>query len=684
MANSYIKIKFQEDLLENAVLGIGVLSEGAFGFNNSYNIIYLWKNIRASNLQVTVATPTSIPGEATAINFLIAATLDLGNSYSISRIGNEVTISSTPIVFGGVAYNTSFSSPVFGFDVINGFVPIPNHPSIITETFNAVFDIFTIDSLVFAESSQPCTHVKVVLTTNVLAKKILSPFIQDSNTNNPIELELLRSGSFLVKLENENGTLVERSVLTPSILNEKDFEIKVNNSPNGASIFVKNEFTNGLIFEYSLNNIDWQQSNSFNGLQPQNYNLYIRDQLGCSVLKKFKVDEFNVQNPYFLISKSNSLRFANRTIYNQKYRTDESSLSCEADVKLPYKEIQQFEKLDRITTQFKSNYQENIVSVLKENGDTENVPVVKKTNNIGLRDSRDARMYDLQNSKTGVYFIGGNIYDFQTGVDTGEDYFLNGSLPEWAIIGNYFKIDFSWYVVENIVYDETKNAEVIVFDNIYTQPEKPIKISTIYNRFNYEVYEFDISMSSYLNQNFRIKIKNEDGFFDNLEHLSELIDVKESQPNTVEIIYKNDTNTDVFYSTGIEHKIRIPINRIDGTIEDISESYKTDTNALLLKAELYEIDTFTFEPITKEIMRKITQALSHRFVKINQVDYVKNNSIEVEGALEDTNLYVVKASMAKSNTVYSNQVGDGNNVSNESFTIEIPSLIKETEGYISY
>ena len=44
-------------------------------------------------------------------------------------------------------------------------------------------------------------------------------------------------------------------------------------------------------------------------------------------------------------------------------------------MQLAYKEFQQFQSADIITTQFKSNYSSNVASVLKEDGTIVNIPM---------------------------------------------------------------------------------------------------------------------------------------------------------------------------------------------------------------------------------------------------------------------------------------------------------------------
>jgi hypothetical protein len=76
------------------------------------------------------------------------------------------------------------------------------------------------------------------------------------------------------------------------------------------------------------------------------------------------------------ISKSNSIRFSNRITWGDaaNYKNDENTLGAEVDVKLAYSGCQNFKSANVITSQFKSNYINNIVTVLKQDGTEVNVP----------------------------------------------------------------------------------------------------------------------------------------------------------------------------------------------------------------------------------------------------------------------------------------------------------------------
>lgn len=344
--------------------------------------------------------------------------------------------------------------------------------------------------------------------------------------------------------------------------------------------------------------------------------------------------------------------------------------------------MQLFNSSDIITTQFKSNYQINKTYVI-EGLNTIEIPVVKKSNNIGVKDLRDARKYDLGNGFTGVYFTTGAIYNLDSGLPTGENHYLNGLLPRWGKIGNYVIVDNEWFPVENILFDEMKNAEVLVISNNYIGLDVPVKAGSLFNIFNYEVYEFQIDMGYYLNKSIRVKIQASTPAVTAIELLSEEINIQVKHPFTFEINYWNDDNTDVFYATGIRHKIRIPYYKRSGDVEESSDTHKTDTTSVLLSSEIYELDEFLFEPVTKEIWRKLMIALSCKNVIIDGVYYVKNDAFDTNGPLEDTNLYVLTAKMIKTAGVFNSQ-GSGS-LDFDTSNSEVPGLIDVgSGGFVRY
>ncbi|MBP6424194.1 MAG: hypothetical protein KA278_00575 [Flavobacterium sp.] len=540
---------------------------------------------------------------------------------------------------------------------------------------------FSIDEITFSTaSSNACGNVKVNVLTNQLSSKIISPFQLNGNTQNPFSFDWVRGQVISLIVENETGVQAQQTITLPNALNYNNFNVIINNSPYGATVIVNNTNSNGLELQYSLDGLVWQVENVFSELPVGVFTLYVKDQLGCQFNKEYTVNEFGIQNPFFYISKSNSIRYANRVTWdNVIQKTDENTLSCESDVKVPYKEVQQFCKADYVITQFKSNFTTNTATVIKTDGTEVNVPIDKKTSNIGIKDKRTAIKYNLSNGKTGVYFTTGATYDYLSGLPIGT-YALNGDLPEYAIIGNYITFEGNWFQIEDIVFDETKNANILVLSNIYTGLDTQIIVGSIYNRFEYEVYEFGIDMNVYEDEFIEVKLECTDSNFDTITYLSEQILVKETHENTIEIRYKNATNTDVYYSTDIEHIIRIPYTHVKGKYDEDSDTYKTDSKTVLLDASLYEVDDFVFEPVTKEIWRKLVIALSHETVSLNGIGYVKNGNFNTEGPLNDSNLYVLTATMIKTGNIYNSQTNGNLDFTGEE--VEVPALLNTDSGFV--
>src|SRR5690606_15040023 len=103
----------------------------------------------------------------------------------------------------------------------------------------------------------------------------------------------------------------------------------------------------------------------------------------------------------------------------------------------------------------------------------------------------------------------------------GENYVLNGALPVWAKIDSYVRVDNDWFQITNIDFDEALSADILIVESNYTGADVSVKASSIYNLFNYEVYEFSILMADYLNENFQVRINNNDPNFADLTHISE-------------------------------------------------------------------------------------------------------------------------------------------------------------------
>lgn len=870
MSYSSIRIVFGSDLIAGAQFGFEEGGTSPFGPPYSFSRIWNWVNVRGSNQQVTTGTTTGTPGEISAINFMAAAQLDMGNAYTFTRNINVVTIMVQNSNLGTT--NFSWAPILYGIDIFNGgFIAICTSDPSITVTTEDAAENFAFESITLSPCpGMECTHVRVTAAATQVIRQLLSPLlILNNNDDDPLVFDWVRGNPITIIALNSDNEQIIRVVNLPSVLSAANFNIGIMNSPNGSTVNITYTNTYNSHISWSLDGTNWRDF-AFSGLTAGTYTLYVRDNYGCSFQTQFTTSDFeDTYVPIFYISKSNSLKFANRITFGDasNYKNDENTLSCEEDVKLPYKCIQLFQSADVITTQFKSNYTINKVVIIPPNpiptaatsnimlysGDLSNaawtknhlilsadkvipdstynyhtfsqevnkgtlagdytfsfyvkpdelktfvvfidevggsglvqmgfdslnktffanlgvngftfisatytdeangymrvalkmglstattinigmqlrglsgspdhtgdsvsgmffdkfqlqegdlgdyaqttnlavnvpasdgtieVPVVKMSNNLRAKDKRDAFVYGI-GTNTYVYFMAGNIYDYGTGAITGT-YALNGTLPIWGKVGNYIAINGTWAVITDTFFDETRNADVLVFEGVYAEPTDHNIVSSIFNIEQYEVYEFAIDMVNYIDQDIRVRINSNRSTWTELIHLSEQINVAVRQPETVEIKYRNSDNTDVFYSTGIMHKLRQPLTNGGGINDQQSDTNKTDSNIILLNADLYEGKEFIFEPVTTEIMRKLLIALSHEFVYINDVGYVKSDNIDVEGPQDDTNLYVVKAKMMKSGYAYNSQ---STGISSDIYTgenSEIVGLMQNEDGFVKY
>ena len=702
---SIIKIRITEQPLENDSLVL----------HSTFGIVEVFKYIRTSSRQCAIG---NINPNETLSNLQIAFNTDFNNSGVFTTSINTVVppgylwrelsiehpdenyFTSSTFSQNGTAFTVAFentpSEQTLAIDNIT-FLPVSNLVSrFIARAEEEGATVETSDCFFaeFPNTTTPCGYVDISVTTS---EQVSSYVLGTDNTpinvsTNPFYIsEVLRDTTFKLFVTDSSSNEASVKFRTPDTLISENVTSTYVNSPSGATITIAVSNSDLLVLSYSLDGTNFQVSNVFSGILQGDYNIYIKDQLECSVdttitIPSFEEGGVGERFPYSdLPSKSNSIRFAKYLDWGNcsNYKNDENTLSWQ----LPFTENaceynQLFQDCDIITTQIKSNYKNIVVTVIDENEVETNISVTQKSNYISLKDSREARVYNLANLgiQTGMYFTSGSTYDYYTGDVTGS-YSLNGNLPAWGVIGNYVFYDSAWFQISNIIYDDSKSAYVLVLDVNYTGAEQSLRVNSLYNLEDYDIYEFNIDMSDFTDKKIQVNITQTDDnvSFPTEVYLSEVLDIAETQEGTLSIEYYNDNNTDIFYATGIKNKVRIPIEYFAGGYSDNVESERTDSNTYLINSEGYENDLIAFKLMPKQIMRKVIQALSHKFVFLNEVQYVKEESPEIT-PLIGSNLYRVNAQMTKSNAVYTAQG------KNETFSLgafEVPSLLEiETEGYL--
>ena len=410
--------------------------------------------------------------------------------------------------------------------------------------------------------------------------------------------------------------------------------------------------------------------------------------------------QFNVTGEKFIATGISPTDWTNGSALRQLsplpcgvYQDSDSQLSCEEPVspEVLYKAIQKYNSCDIIKTQFKSNYDNIEAKTIDDNGVETILPLTKVTDNLEREDRRDATLTNLGGGKAGVYYTSGDTYDFTTGIPNGT-YTLNGNLPEYGVVGTYVDIEGEGvHLIEDIIVDEDINARVLVFDFSYLGPTTIVEIKTQYSLANFEVYEFDVDMSFYIDQTIRVKIHMDHPLanFPDVDYVSELIDVKILQevqlPEILlEIEYYNTDNGEILYigndgELRLKNKIRTSAQSITISSDSNVEVQKTDTTVILLNATTYQGDEFVFSPLQTEMARRLRNALSHNVVNINQIGYVVDGIPEVE-RLGESNLYTVTAKMTRTGKIFNTAIqGVGNEVPEQS---EVVALLTGQLGFV--
>lgn len=519
----------------------------------------------------------------------------------------------------------------------------------------------------YAAVSNQCNLINFTLTTSRNIIKVNQPVVQTGlNTQNAYITGLSRDTRYLVEVEALDGAKITISIQTPPFLNFALITLSI----TGNSMSISNG--TGLSLEYSLNNSTWSDIPTFSNLpEGANQTLYIRDSYGCNITKPFTIEEGATDpvvvalNNYFLYPKANAIRMANRESINDStvHWNDNNSLSCELKDGVVWKEQQYYYPTDSVTIQVKSNY-DDLAITLNPGGA---VALTQKTNNLNLKESMDALTKQITAGQFGVYFTSGNIYDYDTGATTGT-YILDGTLPDWAEQGNSITVGGVVYPIESISFDEELDSDIIIFNGI--APATNIIVKVIYNAFPYEVFEGTINMAG--RTKFNVEI-----FYDGaIQKVSEEIYVTANLPRNVLVTYSMRYNTDMFWNTGLRQRLRLLVDKAQAQAEGSEETFKTDTDVIQVSSANYEVEKFTFLPVTKPIARLIQLAMLHSDVNINGIDYVSKDIPEME-ALDDSNLYVITATLfAKGGWV---EYGD-----DRVNTLTTPALLQDNYGMINY
>lgn len=583
-------------------------------------------------------------------NYKTAFDLD----YNTSNLFTTSSVSGNTVII-----SANYAGAVFqlGYNNSNAVVTIEN-----STQAGPIF----ITSVVFTKH---LTNVKDYVTANVNTNVLATGYSIDNgpslyvdSTINSFNYQMLRGSSGLLTVSDSRGNEASLNVKAPDILSAENTFLDILNSSSGAIVTVSHLNSYGLNLEYSLNNIDWQTSKVFNGLLIGSYTLYVRDQFTYSISKSFTVSIFspdtNVKNQFSYLSKSMSIRFKRNQDFDNIdiYKTDNNTLSCEEHVLTPYKYIQKFKPNNLVKTQLLSNYSNISANIIKSDGSKDALVVERKIKFLDIKDKRDARIYNISNDKVGIYFNTGQLYDYDRPLVVSGTYALNGALPSYGAIGNYVKIgDLGWFKILDIIYNESLNADVLVFNAVFNSIDSPVIVSCNYNQKNFNVYEFSIDFAAYLDKTVQVEILQSSNGFEDYNYLSEKIEVSDYYENSVELIWYNDVDSFVFYSTGIKNVGNFEFSTFDNSNDSSLDIHKTPQTSIVIDSSNYELKTLVIEDVSTGIMHQLAQASLHKQILVNKVKFISNDDPDTE-VVKFTNLYTVTLNLIKVGDIYNSDL----------------------------
>jgi len=568
-------------------------------------------------------------GELDAISYIQAFNYDYngGNLFTVTQVGIKT------VRIEAKKSNIEFLNQSGSF---GGSFVVNNQPQVPT------FNIVSITSL--EANSGVCSNIRVRIVTSSAMTNLLQPIEILGVNSTVVEFDYVRGTSFLASVTNGSDTR-NQSFTTPTFLNTP--VISVVNSPTGATASFTQQTTLSSL-QYSIDGVTYQNSNVFPGLGDGSFTGYVKDTYGCIKTAAFTVDGFTpdvtVGTPSAYISGTNSIRFKKDEVWdnNSIFRNDTNTLSYEERSLLNIPFIHKFTDQDVVPVQFKTNYETKTITVLNCTNNTEdNVVPIQQTNNLNKVDIRDAIGYEFSDGvRYGFYFQNGNTYEDDNPVNTVKDsYELYGALPAWAKIGNYFSVNFGAYVkIDDIVFVESINASVIVSSASFAGGDPDVILKANYNVFNWDAYEFEIDMSSYLNKEFQVKVELTDSNFDTVTFISEKVQVYSDLSDRLMIKASNTENNDVVYQTGIVHIARVDYD-IDGLVDESElEVHKTDDNVYQLNGYSYAKKKLTLTRMSTMIARQLRQMLTLDTIYINGIR-CSIESIESPARIGITNNY---------------------------------------------
>ena len=527
----------------------------------------------------------------------------------VYRIDNEVYIEGLPEDIFVLNYNTTARDNLV-ISVINASESETN---------------LSLVSTIYSEAStNKCDTVNLKITTNLHVDSYIINNVETQNSPdglNYFTINLPRGFGDVITVKG-NGNSLYITLVAPVKLLLSKFTINTQSAPLGSYIGIFNTQSSGLSLSYSLNNTAvWQSSSSFKDVAPGVGVIKVKDGLGCEIEIPYESIAYDSSvsglGDFFVISDSMPIRFKRNVEWDSEedIKNDSNSLSYEDDLSKNYNHTYSFLPKNLLRMQFLSNHEINNVSIKQECNKSAlpvAVPVTMVKKFIDLKIKIECSIYKApnKNGNLGIYFTSGNILDYDTSAII-EGYVYNESIPSFCSIGQLVDVSgIGLRMITDIIYDSKINKEVAILDSIYSGPTVNSVVSIVYDENNFNVYEFEVDMSLYVNNSFYLDINvgNEEEIKYN--YISEGISVFEELPGYIELEWDYENCQDVI---SVVPFLGVGYHLVDSKSQDTKASLETNdvyTGAQVVDFSNYSIIKVKLDPLPHAICRQLLKSLS--------------------------------------------------------------------------
>lgn len=518
-------------------------------------------------------------------------------------------------------------------DYFNGFQN--NTTFILTEVETTAQEIDPeINIQVLPSEQNVCGQYKLEVTTNKpgshLIIEVPTGFVKVGESftgewtgelTRPINSIIVFKGG--VKMVDDAGELLAfKAFDQPPVIGITNVEVAGSQFGAMATIEVI-EYLVAQNLQYSIDGVSYQQNRQYTGLSAGDYTAYVKDELGCIKTKSFTVTEAdtagNTVKPKLEVGIHNSLRMFHikeglKTFLN--YSSDEMP-----GYAIEKRYTQKYPLSDGlIQMQMRSSYSDHVVSLAKCDGEINDLLPIKKSNNIQRVEIIEGN-YKEVDGKLAVYFTNGNEYNENGSIKGTHNY--NGTLPIFYEKGLPIQIENKGATQILEIYEDQDDAVRYAITGMDADGiASDLKITTIHNEHNYDVFDFDVPIL-------------EEGIF--LTHIeageeemrSELLEFMEELPdNYMKVQWFNNSNDFILYNTGIRPHRWL---EYDGYFHWVPKSernvYYTDNSGYITSSKSLAVFQVHFEAMPMELARGLEVAFTNsNFVLLNDVVFIADGN----------------------------------------------------------